>query len=114
MGADILLCFAGFAAWALAMDRHRADAWPEAPPASRLVAPAALRWAGGVVLTASLFWALARPTSTAALAAVIWVGALTLGAIAVVAVLTWRPRWLPAMAMAGALLGAALLLFSSL
>jgi hypothetical protein len=93
-----LFCCAGFGALALAMDRHREDAWPgTAPPLGR----AALRRLGTGALLLALAAAVAHAGSAIGLTQ--WCVQLSLAALAVVAVAAVRPRRLPMFAAAAAL-----------
>jgi len=87
--ASALLAHAGFAALALAMDRHHRSMRATrrgCPPRLRL----ALRAAGTLALALSLATALrAWPTADGAVA---WFGLLTVAALALVLLLAYRPR----------------------
>lgn len=86
-----LLAFAlactGFAALALAMDRHHRQVWQRPAPGRRGVL---LRVAGAVALGASLAACIAH--SGWAVGAVLWLGLLSATASAVALVLTYRPQ----------------------
>lgn len=100
MPTVFLFCCAGFAALALAMDRHREDAWPgAAPPLGR----AALRRLGAGALLLALAAAVAQAGTAMGLTQ--WCVQLSLAALAVVALATVRPRALPMFAAAAALAG---------
>ncbi|MFT3967244.1 MAG: DUF3325 domain-containing protein [Sphingobium sp.] len=90
LGGAVLLNIAGFAWLALAMDAH----WKQvrggnkpAPGARRL-----LRVAVGVAFLLSLV--LCNVPDHATIASLVWVMALTAGALTVAFILTWRPVWL--------------------
>lgn len=102
---ELLLCYAGWSALALGMDRHHDDAWGREGSATRL---RLLRRAGAALLTLSLLLAIARPGApTAALGVTWWSVALSVAALAATATATWLPRRLPALGLLG-LAGAAL------
>jgi len=101
---NVALCFAGFAALALSLDRHHRDALAGRVPAGRVLP---MRLAG---------WALLALSLTAAIAwegwnfgPVQWIGALTSAALLVVLVLSYRPVWLRPAALLALPLGLALL-----
>lgn len=81
-----MLAYAGFAALALAMDRHHQQAWHGLPSARRR---ALLRLAGTVGLVASLVICIARSGTGAGI--VLWSGLTTLVALTVALLLTYRP-----------------------
>lgn len=83
-----LSAFAGFAAMALSMHKHYRDLFGVAPP-ERL--RKALRTSGFVKIAASLGLAIAVEGISIGL--VLWAGLLTLAAIAVCLLLTYRERW---------------------
>ena len=80
----------GFALLALSQDRHwhHSGGTRNCPP--RAVLP--LRTAGFGALLVALALALVRDGPS--FGALLWATCLTLGALAVVAVLTWRPYWM--------------------
>lgn len=88
-------CFAAWSAIALGMDRHHEDATGREAAAPRL---AQLRRAGWLLLALSL-WLAARPSASvpASLGVTAWAIALSVAAVAVTAVMTWRPRRAPAL-----------------
>ncbi|WP_343632410.1 DUF3325 domain-containing protein [Roseateles sp.] len=91
-----MLCsFAAFAALCLAMERHHEDAL-EAEPSARRVRR--LRVAAAVAFLAS--WWTVIPRSDYGIAWTMWTVQLTAGAVAVVALITWWPKRLPAAALA--------------
>ena len=97
MPTVFLLCCAGFGSLALAMDRHREDAWPgTAPPLGQ----AAMRRLGAGALLLALIAAIAQAGTAMGLAQ--WCVQLSLAALAVVALLTGWPRRLPLFAAATA------------
>lgn len=90
LAGAVLLNIAGFGWLALAMDSH----WRQVrggdgltPGGRRLI-----RRAGGAAFLISLV--LCNLSDHATIAALVWVMALTAGALAVAVVLTWRPAWL--------------------
>lgn len=109
MLTDFLLCFAAWSALALAMDRHYEEAWPssdtEAAPIAKRRQQLALT--GWLLLAMSLYLALAFPVGSRALAAVVWVVALSLSAMAATVVTTWIPQRQPVLGL-GALAAAAI------
>ncbi|WP_370681654.1 DUF3325 family protein [Comamonas sp. GB3 AK4-5] len=117
MLTDFLLCFAAWSALALAMDRHYEEAWPgsdtEAAPIARRRQQLALT--GCLLLTLSLSLALTLPThSSRALAAVVWVVALSLSAVAATAASTWMPQQQPLLGLGALAAGAISLLLRAL
>lgn len=100
---SLALSFAGFASLSLAMDRHfcQATGGPPCTPPQRWL----FRACGGLLLWLSLWACLAGWGNT--VGAVAWWGLLTAGASGVVLGLSYRPRWVPPLAL---LLGAASLL----
>ena len=98
-----LLCFAAWAAIALGMDRHHADALGRDATARRLLQ---LRRGGWLLLALSL-WMAARPVGhvPASVGITAWTVALSLAAVAVTAAVTWRPQRTPALAGAALLAG---------
>ncbi|PUA99647.1 uncharacterized protein DUF3325 [Acidovorax sp. 107] len=100
-----LLCFAGWSAIALGMDRHHEDATGHEGTAHRLQQ---LRCAGWLLLLFSL-WLAARPTggALASLAVTAWTVALSMAAVAVTAAMTWQPRRTPLLAGAALVSGLA-------
>jgi len=102
--AGICFAYAGFAALALAMDRHYADAFGrgEAPSASLR---RTLQWTGALGLALSLAAIVAD--AGWALGSIVWCGALTLAALALALLLAYVPRigfWAAAPVAAAALL----------
>ncbi len=97
MLAVFLFCCSGFAALSLAMDRHAADAFGAAWPPERRRLLVLLRALG----TAALAWGwwAAAARSGGAMGTTLWAVQLSLGALAVTALLTWAPRWLPRLAL---------------
>lgn len=100
---NITLCFAGFAALALSLDRHHREALAGRVPAGRVLP---LRAAGWALLALSLAGAVAWEGLN--FGPVQWIGALTGGALLVVLVLSYRPAWLRPAALLALPLGLAL------
>lgn len=102
--AALLLAHAGFAALALAMDRHHRAMWVKTRGCPRQLRPI-LTTAGTLALAASLAAALrAWPPANGAVA---WFGLLTVAALALVLLLTYRPRFALAVGVTAAALGLA-------
>lgn len=95
LALSALLSFSGFAALALSLDRHHRAILRVPVPRRRVVGLRAAGWSG---------LALSLSASVAAdgwnFGPVQWIGALTGSALAVVAVLSYRPAWLRAAALA--------------
>ena len=89
-----LLCYAGFTALCLSMDRHHADLLGR-KPSQRLCL--GLKLAGGLLLVLSLWLAVSVPGW--ALGLVEWFAVLMLSALLLVLLLPYRPRL--ALALAG-------------
>lgn len=87
-----LFCLAAFAALCLAQERHHEEACGRPLGVARQRGLWALAVLAGI---ASLPAVLARPDSGIAWTA--WVAQLTLAALAVAGLATWRPRALPAL-----------------
>lgn len=103
LAVAVLLNVAGFGWLALAMDTHWKQVRGSSAPApgARLL----LRVAGAIALMLS--WALCNLPDHATIASLVWVMALTAGALAVAFTLTWRPVWLhPLSRLAGLAPGA--------
>lgn len=99
----VLCSLAGFAALCLAMERHHQDALGQAP------SPARRRGLHVLALLAFAFsWLTVWPRPDTGIAWAEWGAQLTLAAMAVVALATWRPPWLAPVLLLS--LGAALLL----
>lgn len=96
----LLLSYAGMAGLCLAMDRHHAQVWGhDATPA----ACSGLRLAGWLLLAAALLpcvWGWGGSVGT-----VVWLGFLSAGALGVVGVLSYAPRWAAGGALAAGLAG---------
>lgn len=93
-----LLCFAAWAAIALGMDRHHADAMGREGSAQHLQR---LRRAGWLLLALSLWQATRTPgDAPASLGIATWAVALSIAALAVTATATWQARHLPRLATA--------------
>lgn len=91
-----MLCsFAAFAALCLAMERHHEDALDGEPSGRRV---RRLRVAAVAAFVAS--WWTVMPRADYGIAWTMWTVQLTAGAVAVVALITWWPRRLPAAAVA--------------
>ncbi|WP_051235205.1 DUF3325 domain-containing protein [Marinimicrobium agarilyticum] len=97
--AQCLLTLAAFASLCLATPRHIQRLKTSRPQQWRTP----LRWVGWSVLTAALTTAVI--SSGWGLGLVEWFGALTLAAVTVVLIATYRPTWLKAVTWAGLLLG---------
>ncbi|GJE61666.1 DUF3325 domain-containing protein [Methylobacterium trifolii] len=95
LGLNLALCFSGLAALALSLDRHHRDAFLRRVPPGRARSLRAAGWAGiGLSLAAAIAlegWNFGP---------VQWIGALTGGALLVVAFLSYRPGWLRPAALA--------------
>lgn len=93
LGAALLACVAGMGWLALAMPVHAQQVW------GRAVAPATvrmLRILGAIGLLASLV--LCLMADHASMAVLVWVMTLAGSALLVAFVLSWRARWLRALA----------------
>lgn len=94
---QVLCSLLGFALLCLAMDRHHEDAFGRAPSRRRQQGLRALAVLVGLASTWSLWgradWGLAWAA---------WSAQLSLGALSVVALATWRARWLPAASLCAA------------
>lgn len=101
---NLALCFAGFGALALSLDRHHRDALGGRVPESRTLP---LRLAGWALLALSFAAAVALEGWN--FGSVQWVGALTGAALLVVALLSYRPAWLRPAALAALPFGGLLL-----
>lgn len=90
LGGAVLLNIAGFAWLALAMDAHWKQVRGSGKPSQggRIV----LRLLAGMAFLTSLL--LCNLSDHRTIAALVWVMALTAGALAVAFMLTWRPSWL--------------------
>ncbi len=97
--AQCLLALAAFASLCLATPRHLQQLKGRRPQRWRTP----LRCIGWMLLTAAL--ATAVINSGWGLGLVEWFGALTLAAVSVVLVSTYRPTWLKAVTWVGGLLG---------
>ena len=97
---NLALCFSGFGALALSLDRHHRDALGGRVPTGRALP---LRLGGWGLLAASLAAAVALEGWN--FGPVQWVGALTGAALLVVALLSYRPAWLRPAALAALPLG---------
>ncbi|WP_336487853.1 DUF3325 domain-containing protein [Methylobacterium nigriterrae] len=89
LALNLALSFASLASLALSLDRHHRDAFLARVPRTRARALRLAGWAGiGLSLAAAVAlegWNFGP---------VQWVGGLTGAALAVVALLSYRPRWL--------------------
>lgn len=92
-----LFCCSGFAALSLAMDRHAADAVGASWLPERRRPLVMLRAIGAVALAWG-WWAAASRTG-GAMGTTLWAVQLSLGALAVTALLTWAPRRVPRLAL---------------
>lgn len=94
---QVLCSLLGFALLCLAMDRHHEDAFGWAPSRRRQQGLRALAVLAGLASTWTLWgradWGLAWAG---------WSAQLSLGALPVVALATWRARWLPAASLCAA------------
>lgn len=94
---QVLCSLLGFALLCLAMERHHEDALGRAPNRRRQQGLRALALLAGLASTWTLWgradWGLAWAG---------WSAQLSLGAVAVVALATWRANWLPAVSLAAA------------
>lgn len=88
----LLLSLAGFVALALAMERHHRQVWQRAPSRKQCLL---LRCAGVIGLGAALAACVAH--AGWATGTVIWLGLMTVAALTVALVLSYRPRWLALM-----------------
>jgi hypothetical protein len=88
--AVLAACYVGFALLALSQDRHwhHLERRRHCPP--RAVLP--LRMAGYGLLFAALVLALVRDGP--GFGSLLWATMISIGALAVVCTLTWRPLWL--------------------
>lgn len=93
-----LLCYGGFTALCLSMERHHAELLGRRPT---LVMCRRLKLAGGLLLAVSL-WA-AVSTTGCALGLVDWFAVLMLSALLLVLLMPYRPRLALALAGAGLL-----------
>lgn len=100
---QVLCSLLGFALLCLAMERHHLDALGRAPSLRRQQGLRALALLAGLASTWTLWgrvdWGLAWAG---------WSAQLSLGAVAVVALATWRANWLPALCLAAAAVAALL------
>lgn len=94
---QVLCSLLGFALLCLAMDRHHEDAFGRAPSRRRQQGLRALAVLAGLAST----WSLWEPADWG-LAWAGWSAQLSLGALPVVALATWRARWLPAASLCAA------------
>jgi hypothetical protein len=85
----LCLAYAGFAALALAMDRHYADAFGRGESPSPLLRRG-MQWAGSLGLVLSLATIIAQVGW--AIGSVIWLGVLTLAALPLALLLAYAPR----------------------
>ncbi|WP_038209922.1 DUF3325 domain-containing protein [Xenophilus azovorans] len=93
LAAALAACVAGMGWLALAMETHWTQVRPDAPTRAAVLR---LRALGSLDLAAGL--ALCLRVDHASMAVLVWVMALAGAALAVGLVLTWRPRWLRALA----------------
>lgn len=97
-------CYAGMAGLCLGMDRHYKQVWQREP---RALARRGLRGAGWLLLALALLPCLR--VWGASVGVVIWLGFLTAGAVLVVWLLPYRPRWATGLALCGALVALAVM-----
>jgi len=90
LAAALLICIAGFAWLALAMDVHWQQVRTDAVPGRST--KRGLRILGGVAIVVSLWLCLAVDHGT--MASLVWFMTLTASALTVAFTLTWRPRLL--------------------
>jgi hypothetical protein len=83
----LALAYSGFCSLCLAMDRHHADLFGTRPSAGR----ARLLYWGGWTLLALALW-LSIAAHGVAVGSVLWVGLLSVAAVTLVLLLTYRPR----------------------
>ncbi|MDP4023806.1 DUF3325 domain-containing protein [Methylobacterium sp. NEAU 140] len=95
LAVSLALAFSGLAALALSLDRHHRAALQTPAVRGRAKALRAAGWCG-----IGLSFAAAIACGGWAFGPVQWLGALTAAALAVVALLSWRPVWLRAAALA--------------
>lgn len=88
-----LAAFVGMGWLALAMPVHAAQAWGQAPPASRR---APLRWLGSAGLLVALWLCLRADHPT--MAVLVWAMLLAAAALAIALLLAHRPHWLRVLA----------------
>lgn len=88
--AIFAVAYFGFAALAMSQDRHwhHLGGGRHCPRRTRMV----LRCTGGALLFAALVLALVR--DGASFGSLLWATVITVGALAVVATLSWRAHWL--------------------
>lgn len=104
----LLLCYTGFTALCLSLDRHHADLLGRKPSALRRLV---LRLGGGLLLALSLWAAVA--TFGWGRGLVEWCAVLMISALLLVWLVAYRPRWALAMAALG-LLASPVAAFASL
>ncbi len=90
----ILALHAGFALMALSQDRHRRTLGVATPLSRRRAL--VLRIAGGTLIALGLLMALWRDGP--GFGPLLWITLLSVAALAVTAIVTWRPRWLAVVA----------------
>jgi Protein of unknown function (DUF3325) len=92
--AVFVAAYLGFAAMAMSQDRHwhHLGGGRHCPPRTSTL----LRCAGWALLLAALVLALVR--DGAAFGSILWATVITIGALSVVATLSWRSHWLRPMA----------------
>jgi len=90
LAGAVLFSITGFAWLALAMDPHWKQVHGSSQPTPR--ARILLRVAGSSALLLSLI--LCNRADHATIASLVWVMALTAGALLVACMLAWQPRWL--------------------
>ncbi|MGU3667393.1 DUF3325 domain-containing protein [Methylobacterium sp. A49B] len=101
---SLLLGFSGFAALALSLDRHHRAAFRSPVPRRRVPGLRAAGWSG-----LALSFAAAVASAGWNFGPVQWTGALTGSALMVVALISYRPRWLRPAALAALPLAALIL-----
>ncbi|CAA2154933.1 hypothetical protein MBRA_00612 [Methylobacterium brachiatum] len=95
LALSLCLSFSSFAALALSLDRHHRAAFRVPAPRTRIRSLRAAGWSGLAVAFAA-----AVACSGWNFGPVQWIGGLTGGALLVVAVMSYRPAWLRAAAVA--------------
>ncbi len=95
---SLLLSFSGFAALALSLDRHHRAAYRVGVPKARVGSLRMAGWCGLGLSFATAGWNFGP---------VQWIGSLTGSALAVVAIVAYRPTWLRIAALAALPLAAA-------
>jgi hypothetical protein len=103
LALSLALSFPGFAALALSLDRHHRAVFRTPAPRRRVAGLRAAGWSG-----LGLSFAAAIAAAGWSFGPVQWIGSLTGAALAVVTLITYRPGWLRAAALAALPLAALL------